>query len=163
VHVTNQSHAEFLLSATAAEKAERSLSGPVELETTRNSLFVIPRRRENGFRASIRGQILDLADPSSGHALAPTPADLFVASIASELAWSARTLLRARGLPDDVSVSATWQTARDQPAPPDIALTVTVSRRAAAICAELAVACDNSLTAATLGEGCVHVSVEMNG
>jgi hypothetical protein len=51
--------------------------------TSSNGLFVIPCGRGDGLQASIRGHILDLADPNSGHALAPTPDDLFVASIAS--------------------------------------------------------------------------------
>jgi len=75
--------------------------------TSSNGLFVIPRGRGDGFQASIRGHILDLADPNSGHALAPTPNDLFIASIASGLAWSARSFLRSHRLPDDVSVFAT--------------------------------------------------------
>ena len=58
--------------------------------TSSDGLFVIPRGRGDGFQASIRGHILDLADPNSGHALAPTPDDLFIASIASGLAWSAQ-------------------------------------------------------------------------
>jgi len=90
-----------------------------------HALFVIPRAHGDGFRASIRGHILELADPSSGHELAPTPDDLHVASIASELAWSAQRLLRAHGLPDHVSVSAEWQASAAE-----IDLTVTVSSAA---------------------------------
>src|SRR5262249_1509324 len=71
-----------------------------------HALFVGPRGRGDGFRASVRGHMLELADPGDADGLAPTPDDLFVASIASELAWSARRFLRTRGLPDDVSVSA---------------------------------------------------------
>jgi hypothetical protein len=50
------------------------------------ALFVIPTRRGDGFRASVRGRMLDLADPDAGHRLAPTPDDLFLLSIASALA-----------------------------------------------------------------------------
>src|SRR3954466_12947477 len=84
---------------------------------------------EGGFQASIRGHTLDLADPSSGHALAPTPEDLFVAALASQLAWSARSFLHAHGQPEgDVSVSANWQADGDLPSGRDLDLTVTVSR-----------------------------------
>ena len=38
-----------------------------------NSLFVVPHGRGDGFQAEIRGHLLELADPGSGHALAPTP------------------------------------------------------------------------------------------
>src|SRR5437870_13876118 len=100
--------------------------------TSRQALFVIPRGRGGGFQASIRGHVLDLADPSSGHALAPTPDDLFIVSIASELAWTTRRILRAAGLPDDVSVSANWRTNTDLPNLADIDLTVRLPRRAEA-------------------------------
>ena len=125
-----------------------------------HALFVIPSGRGDGFRASIRGHVLDLAEPSSGHALAPTPDDLFIVSIASELAWSAQRFLRAYGLPDDVSVSATWRTREDLPSPADIDLTVTVSRRAEAVGAVLAAALANSLTARSPAESVVHISLE---
>jgi len=125
-----------------------------------HALFVIPRGRGDGFRASIRGHVLDLAEPSSGHALAPTPDDLFIVSIASELAWSARSSLRAYGLPDDVSVSATWRTREDLPSPADIDLSVTVSRRAEAVGAVLAAALANSLTARSPAESVVRISLE---
>jgi len=91
------------------------------------SLYVVPRGLGEGFRASIRSHILELADPYSGDALAPTPDDLFVTSLASQLAWSTRALLRARGLPDDVSVVATWRTRSELSGPDEIDLTVTLS------------------------------------
>jgi putative redox protein len=94
-----------------------------------DALFVIPSGR-GGLWASIRGHVLELADPRSVHGLAPTPDDLFIASIASDLAWSARHFLRAHGLPDDVSVSARSRRLEDQPSPADIKMTVTVSRAA---------------------------------
>jgi uncharacterized OsmC-like protein len=128
--------------------------------TSSHGLFVIPRGRGDGFRASIRGHILDLADPGSGHALAPTPDDLLIVSIASELAWSARRFLRAYGLPDDVSVSATWRTHEDPPSLADIKLTVTVPKRAEAVSAALAAAFANSLAARSLAEHLVHISLE---
>jgi uncharacterized OsmC-like protein len=126
----------------------------------KRALFVIPRGRGEGLRASIRGHILDLADASSGHALAPTPDDLFVVSIASEFARSARRFLRASGLPDYVSVSATWRTHEDLPSLADIDLTVTVSRRAEAVSAALAAAFANSLAARSLAQPVVYISLE---
>ncbi len=108
----------------------------LELETTQaksqsaagRSLFVLPTRGRSGFRASVRGHVLELADPDADHDLAPTPDDLLVASIASELAWSAQRLLRARGLPDYVSVSGEWRTHDARPLS-EVDLTVTLSTR----------------------------------
>jgi hypothetical protein len=71
-------------------------------------LFVLPCRGGDGFRASIGGHVLELADPGSGHGLAPTPDDLRIASIASDFAWFARHFLRDRGFDDYVSVTA-WR------------------------------------------------------
>jgi len=64
-----------------------------------NALFVVPSGRGDGFRATKRGHVLELADPDSGHALAPTPDDLLIVSIAANFAWSAQRFLRARRLP----------------------------------------------------------------
>ena len=128
------------------------------------ALFVSPLERRDGFWASIRGHVLDLADPSSGHALAPTPNDLFIVSIASDLAWTARSILRTHGLPDDVSVSATWRTQEEHgdrtSLLTDINLTVTVSARAKAARAALAAALENSLEARSLAEPIAHISWE---
>jgi uncharacterized OsmC-like protein len=124
------------------------------------ALYVSPHERRDGFWASIRGHILDLADPSSGHALAPTPNDLFIVSIASYLAWTARSILRTQGLPDDVSVSATWRTQEehgDRPSLADINLTVTVSARAKTARAALAAALENILVARSLAEPIAHI------
>jgi hypothetical protein len=125
-----------------------------------NALFVSPHERRDGFWASIRGHVLDLADPSSGHALAPTPDDLFIVSIASELAWTARSSFRADGLTDDVSVFANWWANADLPSLADIDLTVRVPRRAKAASAALAVAVQNSLAARSLVEPVAHISWE---
>jgi uncharacterized OsmC-like protein len=144
-----------------SELSSRSENGIDAVPTSSQPLFVIPRGRGDGFQASIRGHILDLADPSSGHALAPTPDDLFIVSIASECAWSARKFLRAYGLPDDVSVSANWRTTHEDPSSPaDINLTVTVSSRPEAMSAALAAAVANSLAARSLAEPVVHISFE---
>ena len=122
------------------------------------TLFVVPHDRREGFWASIRGHGLDLADPRS--ALAPTPNDLFIVSIASELAWSARGILRAQGLPDDVSVSARWRDPEDPARLADIELTVTVSRRAEGVRAALDSAFENTLVARFLADPVVHISFE---
>src|SRR4051794_31368118 len=102
-------------------------AGSADRAPTGHGLFVIPTGRGDGFRASIHGHLLELADPAD-HRRAPSPDDLFVASIASELAWSARRLLRACGLPDDVSVSARWWTTEGRPGLADVDVSVTVSR-----------------------------------
>lgn len=83
--------------------------------------------------ASIRGHLLELAEPSPVHRLAPTPDDLFIASIASDLAWSARHFLHGHGLPDDVSVSAGWRRVENPPGLADVSMTVTVSETAGAL------------------------------
>ena len=124
-----------------------------------HALFIIPTRRGDGFNASIHGHMLELADPTD-HRLAPSPDDLVVAAIASDLAWSARRFLRAYGLPDDVSVSATWRTDEDLVALVDINMTVTVSRPAEAVSGALATVFENSLAARPLGEPAVHISFE---
>jgi uncharacterized OsmC-like protein len=125
-----------------------------------DDLFVIPRRQRDGFQASIRGHILDLADPASDHALAPTPDDLFIVSIASELAWSARSLLRAQGMPDDVSVSATWRKHEHLPGLANIKMTVAVSRRAEAASAALDATFASRLAARSLADSVVNISFE---
>ena len=91
------------------------------------TLFVVPSQRRGGFHASIRGRILELASPDPGHALAPTPQELLIASIASDAAWAAQTFLRARGLPDSVSVSGTWHTLDDPPRLAQVDVTVLVA------------------------------------
>jgi uncharacterized OsmC-like protein len=128
--------------------------------TSSRALFVLPHERRDGFWADIRGHVLDLADPDTGHGLAPNPDDLFIVSIASELAWTARRILRGSGLPDDVSVSANWRTNADPPTLSDINLTVTVSRRAEAASGALAAALDNSLAARSLAEPTARISWE---
>lgn len=114
-----------------------------EKSTYEPALFVIPTRRGEGFRASVRGRIFDLADPGSDHQLAPTPDDLFILSVASDLAWSARSYLRAHELAGEVSVSAEWRTHED-PRLHGIDATVTVSKSAEATSAALAAALTDS-------------------
>jgi hypothetical protein len=125
--------------------------------TARPSLFVISTRQREGFRASVRGRMLDLAEPSSGHELAPTLDDLFILSIASDLAWSARGYLRAQGLAGEVSVSPAWRTNED-PRMAGIDATVTVSKSAGVPSAALAVALEDSIASRCL-HGRLHFRV----
>jgi putative redox protein len=120
--------------------------------TASHALFILPSRRGTGFHASIRGHMLELADPSSGHALAPTPDDLLIASIASDFAWSARRFLRAHGLPDDVSVSAEWRTRESPPRVADISVTLTVPEIVETISDALVSALEERAAARSLDE-----------
>ncbi|HEX5094560.1 MAG TPA: hypothetical protein VFX21_01040, partial [Acidimicrobiia bacterium] len=75
------------------------------------------------FRASIRGNVLELPDPAGGL----TPDDLFVVSVASDLAWLARGFLRDRDLADDVSVGASWRMPGNVSPLTELSLTIAVS------------------------------------
>jgi hypothetical protein len=121
-------------------------------------LFVIPRGRGGGLQASIRGHLLELADPGSGHGLAPTPDDLFVVAIASDLAWLARRFLRDHGLPGDVSVSAHSRRLDGPPSVMEISMTVTVSESVAAMSTALENALAQRVAARSLEE---PVAVEL--
>jgi uncharacterized OsmC-like protein len=63
------------------------------------------------FRVHVRGHDLLVDQPESGGGedLAPTPTELFVASIAGCAAFYGRTYLARRGLPDRVDVTARWE------------------------------------------------------
>ncbi|HEX5582229.1 OsmC family protein [Gaiella sp.] len=111
--------------------ALKPITRPAAPADVRDALFVIPGRA-GGLRASIRGQVLELAEPDPVHRLAPTPDDLFVASIASGLAWAARRVLRDHGLPDDVSVTAEWRRVASPQSLADVSMTVTVPETAEA-------------------------------
>ena len=134
---------------------------PSEFDPASNSraVFVIPNTRGIGFAASIHGHMLELADPADDR-LAPNPNDLLIAAIASDLAWSARAVLRGYGLPDYVSVSAGWRTHEGPPSPDDVAVTVTISRRAEAVSEALAAAFARGLGGRFLAELVVDVSFE---
>lgn len=119
-------------SAAVSPHSSPAVREPKAAPASRDALFVIPGRG-GGLRASIRGHLLELAEPSPVHRLAPTPDDLFIASIASDLAWSARHFLHAHGLPDDVSVSAEWRRVENPPSLADVSMTVTVSETAEAM------------------------------
>jgi len=125
----------------------------------KQTLFIVPRREGDGFRASVRGHMLDLVDPTS-YALAPTTDDLFIVSIAAALAWSAQRFLRERVLPDYVSVTATWRAHESPPHPADIELTVAVSKDAAGADAALTSALERSLDNRFLATPVVRVSLE---
>ena len=113
-------------SAGVSPQSTRAVGEPKPVASY-DGLFVIPSGRGGGLQASIRGHLLELADPRSGHGLAPTPDDLFIASIASDVAWSARRFLRDHGLPEDVSVSAHSRKLENPRSLSDIGMTVTVS------------------------------------
>jgi hypothetical protein len=94
------------------------------------SLFAIPRAPADGFPASIRGQVIDLADPQVDEQLGPTPNELFIVAGASDLAWSCRGLLRRHGLSERVWVCAAWDTADDRLEISTVHLTLTLPRGA---------------------------------
>ncbi len=116
------------------------------------ALLVIPHARRPGFWANIRGHVLDLGDPASGHAFAPTPDDLFTASIASDVAWFSREFLRTNGMPEEVGVAAKLGS--------EIELTVTVPSRAEPVSDALASALQTRLAARSLASPVVHISCE---
>lgn len=115
------------------------------------ALYIVPNRRGDGFHASIRGHLLELADPTNPH-LAPVPDDLLVVSIASDLAWHARRFLQGHGLADDLSVEATWRTPDDPPRPVDITVTVTVLETAEAMSDSLVAALEERVAARSLDD-----------
>ena len=108
-------------------------------------LFVTPCRRGGGFQAGIRGHLLELADPSSGHDLAPTPDDLHTASIAADFAWFTQRFLRDRGLDDDLSVTAWPRTKEGQSTIECVEVAVTISTRATVALAALSSALEREL------------------
>lgn len=135
---------------------------PVTLPTAPSpsqTLFVVPRGEGAGFRAKVRGHVLDLIDPSS-YALAPTADDLLVVSLAATSAWSARGFLRERNLPDYVSVSAERRTQPDPSGRWEINLSITVSEQARADADALAEALQKSLTARVASEPVIHISFQ---
>ena len=78
--------------------AHLSAEGPHEL-------FIVPARSGAHFQANIGGRMLDLADPGSADWVAPTPDDLFVASIASAFAIAISSAVHhRRPLPDAKSL-----------------------------------------------------------
>jgi hypothetical protein len=104
------------------------------------ALFVGPYSGRDGFRASVRGRMLHLADPGSNQRLAPTPRDLVAAALASDVAWFARGFLRDREREDYVSVSVRTSTSAVLPAWCSFDVRVDVSVQAATIRMMLATA-----------------------
>jgi len=131
--------------------AHETEDGVSDAALTSHVLFVNPTRLGDGLRASINGHLLELADPGSAHRLAPTPDDLLIVSIASDLAWSARRFLRGHGLADDVNVSAAWRTLENPPRLADISVTVAVSDTAETMSDALMAALEERVAARSLG------------
>lgn len=106
-------------------QGDATTNGAAEDGTTSHSIFIVPTRRGDGLMANIRGRILDLEDPTDQ--CAPTPDDLVILAVASDLAWFARRFLRSHGLAaGDVNVTAAWRTVADSPTLADVSVTVTV-------------------------------------
>jgi len=114
---------------------------------SRYAHFVVPNKRGDGFRASVRGHMFELVDPESTHGLVPTPLDLLTAAVAADLAWFARGLLREHGLDDYVSVAARVRVSESAAEPGVVDVTVAVSRDATALGATLAAALEGRLAA----------------
>jgi hypothetical protein len=146
------------MSAVTAVSHSES-AGRRAMSVSTHGLLVLPHERRDGFWASIRGKAFDLADPSS-EAFAPTPDDLFVVSIASELAWSGRSLLRANGVPDRVNVRATWQKPANARGLADITMVITVPKGAEEAFAALDAAFEDSLAGRAQAEPAVHIAFE---
>jgi hypothetical protein len=128
---------------------------------SRDVLFVIPSGRGqglDGFRASIRGHLLELADPDSGHRLAPTPDDLLIASIASDFAWFTQRFLRARGIADYPTVSAGWLAHEDPRHLGDVEVTVALPKAAAPMTETLSAALESRF-ARSLRDALLNVRV----
>jgi hypothetical protein len=133
------------LSAPADRRDHQRVPGDSAREL---ALLVIPSRGGNGFRASVRGHLLELADPDSDHRLSPTPQDLVAAAVASDVAWFARRFLRDHELDDDVSVSAWASTSEGVPTWCSLDVRVDVSEHAAAIERRLATALEERFSRA---------------
>jgi hypothetical protein len=144
-------------SAAVSPQPSRAVREPQAVPATRVALFVTSGRG-GGLRASIRGHLLELADPSSGRGLAPTPDDLRIASIASDFAWFARRFLRDRGLDDLVSVTARQCTTEGSPHVDGVDLAFTVSEQDAATRATLATALERE-SAGKFPDGRVRFNV----
>jgi hypothetical protein len=114
---------------------------------SRYAHFVVPNKRGDGFRASVRGHMFELVDPDSTHGLVPTPLDLLTAAVAADIAWYARRLLRDHDLDDYVSVAARVRLSETPAEPGGVDVTVEVSRHAASLQTALAAALEGRLVA----------------
>lgn len=126
---------EFGLTSSATVVSEPATAPSEGRQPEAQRLYVTAHRQRDGFHASIRGHILELADPASP--LAPTPDDLVVVSAASRLAWAAQRFARAHDIRDDVSVSARWRLDPGERNHGAFELTVTVSQDALPLAAAL--------------------------
>lgn len=141
----------LLGSATVSSQPSRAVREPESALAARDALFVTPAQG-GGLRASVRGHVIELAEPNPVHPLAPTPDDLFIASIASDLAWSACHFLRAHGLADKVSVSAEWRRMESPPRVADVSVTVTVPETSEALSNALEATLAERIAARSLDE-----------
>jgi hypothetical protein len=88
-------------------------------------LFVGPHLHLGGLHASIRGHEIELSDPRLGHALAPTPDDLLVASLAAHIAWVAQARV-ASGAGGTVELAARCRSDREAGSPVGVEIRVIV-------------------------------------
>jgi hypothetical protein len=138
-----------------ARELEPKEGGVGAISASRQTLFVISNERGDGFHGSVRGHLLELADPTDP-VLAPTPDDLLVASIASDIAWFARRFLRTYEFDDYLSVSGRWTLGR----PPELGkldLTVAVPQSALSMRETLAAALESRLAARRFSPPQLHV------
>ena len=110
-----------------------------------HALFVVPNKHGDGFRATVRGHVFELADPEATHGLVPTPDDLLTAAVAADVAWFTRRFLRAHGHEDYVTVCARIGTPESAPGPDRVDVTVEVSGSAAALTGTLAAALEHRM------------------
>lgn len=146
------------MSSVAHDVAGVIWPGDPPESTWSHSIFVNPHERRDGFWANIRGHVLDLGDPNAEPAAVPTPDDLYITSMASELAWTVRTLLRSSGLPDDVSVSAQWRMHGVPQRIAEVILTVDVPGTAEPIATELTASLPSRLAARSSAQPPVRIS-----
>jgi hypothetical protein len=132
-------------------RAAATTNSAADAGPTSHSLFIVPTRRGDGFTANIRGRILELEDPTDH--CAPTPDDLVVLAVASDLAWFARRFLRSHGLAaGDVNVTAAWHTVTDPPTLADVNVTVTVPAMEEALNAALLAALEERAAPRSLND-----------
>lgn len=140
-----------------AQTIRAETAPPARTIASPRALFVVPTRNGTGFQASIRGHVLELADPDSPFGLAPTPDVLLVASVAAEVAWSARRFLRSRGLEAHVGVRAGERPVAER----GVDVTVTVESAAAELAEPLVAELEAKLAVRRIGGPVrLRVSVE---
>jgi putative redox protein len=82
----------------------------VQMSTAGHRTLKVTHERGTRFEIGVRGHRLFVDQPAGGGGedSAPTPTELFVASVAGCAAFYGRTYLQRRGLPDRVDVEASW-------------------------------------------------------